>query len=165
MSTAGKTTQLQIRVSRDQKEAIARAAKRAGIDMSAYVLGRVLGAPTHRFGELMRQLDDAESRSYALAELHDLLCMLGADELRHAVAEAPPPVLATEMANYVAAMVETACVRAGVEMPAWTRSIPPLETPMFASQLESLRLHLLANSPPAFRRRNIFIDTTLGGRV
>jgi uncharacterized protein (DUF1778 family) len=35
MSTAGQPTRLQIRVSRDQKEAIARAAKRAGIDMSA----------------------------------------------------------------------------------------------------------------------------------
>ncbi len=165
MSADTKTTHLQIRVTRDQKEAIERAAKRAGIGMSAYVLTRVLGVPRQRVGELMRQLDDGDTRSYALAALHDLLCTLGADELQQAVAEAPPPTLAAEAANYVTAMVETACVRAGVEVPVWTRSIRPLDTPMFASQLESLRLHLLANSPPAFRRRNIFVDTTLGGRV
>jgi hypothetical protein len=40
-----------------------------------------------------------------------------------------------------------------------------LPQPVFGSELKALRLHLLTNSPPAFRRRNIFIDATLGDRV
>ncbi len=160
--------QLQIRVSVDQKRAIARAARRAGMAMSSYVLERVLGADERRTAELMRHLAnvaEADSRRFALAELHDMLASLSASELRRAVAEPPPAALAPETANYVAAMVEYACARRGLENPVWTRAIAPLATPMFASQLESLRLHLLTRSPPPFRRRNVFIDTSIGGRV
>jgi hypothetical protein len=52
-----------------------------------------------------------------------------------------------------------------VAVPEWTRSIPLLVEPVFGSDLKSLRLHLLTNSPPPFRSRNIFIDSTLGDRV
>jgi len=45
--------------------------------------------------------------------------------------------------------------------PGWTRAIAPLSEPMFGSELQSLRLYLLAHSPPPFRVRNIFIDSTL----
>jgi hypothetical protein len=41
----------------------------------------------------------------------------------------------------------------------------PLAEPVFASSLQSLRLHLLVLSPAPFRRRNIFIDSTLGARI
>jgi hypothetical protein len=36
---------------------------------------------------------------------------------------------------------------------------------VFGSDLQNLRLYLLTHSPPPFRRRNIFIDSTLGDRV
>jgi hypothetical protein len=36
---------------------------------------------------------------------------------------------------------------------------------VFCSSLQSLRMHLLTHSPPPFRRRNIFIDSSLGQRV
>jgi len=49
--------------------------------------------------------------------------------------------------------------------PAWTEDVPPLDEPIFGSSLQSLRLHLLTNSPPAFSRRNIFIDSNIGDRV
>ncbi len=165
MGSTAKTTQLQVRVSAEQKRVIARAAKRAGLGMSAYVLERALGVGEHRVGELMRRLGNSAERSYALAELHDVLVRLGVDELRRALGDAPLATLDPESANYAAAMIETAFVRAGIEAPAWTRASQPLITPLFGSKFESLRLHLLANSPPAFRRRSIFIDTTLGGRV
>lgn len=113
----------------------------------------------------MRRLADEPSRRFALAELHDLLAALDADELRRASASPPPQSLPPETANYVAAMVEYACAKRGIEAPAWTRTIAPLAAPAFGSQLESLRLQLLARSPPPFRRRNIYIDTSIGGRV
>jgi uncharacterized protein (DUF1778 family) len=162
---SGKTHQLQLRVSHEEKNAIQRAARRAGMDMSEFVLSRVLPAYERKVQDLLSGLKDDAARSFVLAELNDLLAHLTTEELRQAIATAPPSLLSAELSNYWAAMVEHACAARQIQPPAWTLAIALLEKPMFGSSLESLRLHLLANSPPAFRRRNIFIDTTIGGRV
>ena len=164
MANDAKTTQLQIRVSKREKLAIQGAAKRAGVDMSTYVLSRVLSAPAHRFQALI-EATAGPAPSFALAELNSLLSKLSTGELRDAVANWPLITLTPYLANYVAAMVEYACGRRGVAPPAWTRSIVPLADPIFATTLQSLRLHLLIRSPAPFRRRNIFIDSTLGARL
>ena len=163
MSTA-KSAQLQIRVSPAEKAAIRRAAQRAGMEMSAYVLARALPAPARRFQELTRACADPEGARFALAELSAWLATLGAAELQEAVASRPPP-LTHYLANYVAAMVEYACAQGGVAPPAWTREVAPLTEPVFGSALMSLRLYLLTHSPAPFRRRNIFIDASVGSRV
>jgi len=62
-------------------------------------------------------------------------------------------------------VVEHACARRAVAVPGWTRAVTPLSEPAFGSELRSLRLHLLTQSPPAFRCRNIFIDASVGERV
>jgi uncharacterized protein (DUF1778 family) len=49
MDKLAKSEQLQIRLSRQEKAAIQRAAARAGMDMSGYVLSRVLSAPAAQF--------------------------------------------------------------------------------------------------------------------
>jgi uncharacterized protein (DUF1778 family) len=160
-----KTVQLQIRVTPGEKKAIERAARNAGLGMSAYVLARALPAAAGRWREYLRRLSrDAQSR-IALAELSRWLARLSADELRDALGEAPPADLSEFQQNYVAAMVEQICATRGVPAPAWTRDVAPLRQPFFASGLASLRLHLLANSPPPFRRRNLFVDATVGAQV
>jgi len=164
MPATAKSTQLQIRVSPAEKAAIQRAARRAGMDMSAYVLARVLPAQARRFQELAEACRDPQSARFGLAELNSWLAGLGAGELQDAVA-APPPALAPYLANYVAAMVEYACAQHGIPPPAWARLVTPLAEPVFGSALTSLRLHLLTHSPPPFRRRNIFIDATVDARV
>ncbi len=164
MVNDAKTTQLQIRVSKGEKSAIQAAAKRAGLDMSTYVLSRVLSAPAARFQELI-EAAAAPEPSFALAELNSLLSKLTSGELRDAVTIWPSIKLTPYIANYVAAMVEYACGRRAMAPPAWTRSIEPLASPIFATSLQSLRLHLLIHSPAPFRRRNIFIDSTLGARL
>jgi hypothetical protein len=68
-------------------------------------------------------------------------------------------------ANQLAAMIELRAAELRVRPPAWVEQVPPLATPWFATSLVGLRLHLLCNSPPAFRRRNLFVDSTLGDRV
>lgn len=162
----GKDRQLQIRVTAAQKTAIQRAAARAGLDVSRWVLNRLLPPHRQRFGELTHALaEEAADRRYVLAELNDFITALGARELADATAEPPPPGLPPYWANYVAAMVETAANRQHVAPPAWTAAIAPLDEPMFGTPLASLRLHLLTASPPAFRRRRIFIDATVGNRV
>jgi hypothetical protein len=165
MGHSTKTAQLQIRVSAEEKLAMQRAARRAGLGLSAYVLGRVLPAVESRYQQIVEQLRDPESTRYTLAELNGLLGSLSAAELRQAVASPLSISLPLELSNYVAAMVEMACAHQEIEAPAWLRSIAPLAAPVFGTQLMSLRLYLLAHSPPPFRRRNIFIDTSIGGQV
>jgi len=164
MPAATKSGQLQIRVSPAQKAAICRAASRAGLDMSAYVLARLLPAPERRFQDLTEACADSRDGRFALAELNAWLASLGTGELQQAVAS-PPARLTPYLANYVAAMVEVACAKHGVAPPAWLREMAPLAEPVFGSALMSLRLYLLSHSPAPFRRRNIFIDASVGSRV
>jgi len=85
--------------------------------------------------------------------------------LTEAVADADLTGLDETDGNRVAAMVEHASGRRGVAPPSWTRDVLPLEAPVFATDLKSLRAHLLRVSPVAFRRRNLFVDATVGDRV
>ena len=160
-----RTEQLQIRVSPAQKKALARAARRAGLGMSAYVLARALPDQTRRWREHLRGLARDDSSRTALAGLSGWLAGLSAGEITLAVEEPPPSELSEFHANYVAAMVEQACAALRAEVPRWTRRIAPLAHPVFASDLSSLRLHLLVHSPPPFRARNLFVDTAVGGQV
>jgi len=118
-----------------------------------------------QFQDCVRDCADSASPRLALAELNTLLSGLTAGELGNAVATPPPSGLSALLANYIAAMVEYACARRAVAVPSWTRSIAPLAEPVFGSELQSLRLHLLTHSPPPFRARNIFIDSSLGDRI
>jgi Protein of unknown function (DUF1778) len=165
MTRSSKASQLQIRVSKAEKSAIRSAAERAGLDMSTYVLSRVLSLPEREFRQAVRALGGAAEASFALADINSLLSQFTAAELRDAVAAAPEPELSPFLANYVAAMVEMACEKRGVPVPAWPSRVPPLDEPRFGSTLASLRLHLLTHSPAPFRCRNIFIDSSLGAQV
>lgn len=167
MST--KSSQIQIRVSAREKAALQAFARSAGQSVSAYVLSRALPSAGLRFAELVRALGeegaDPRRRRFALAELNDLLTGLASMELQEAVRGADLRGLSPYLRNYVAAMVELASKRSGVAPPSWTREVPPLEDPVFAADLPGLRLHLLRSTPVAFKRRNIFIDATIGDRV
>lgn len=160
-----RSEQLQIRVSPAEKEAIRRAAESAGLDMSAYVLRRALPTPALRLQECISDCAGPAPASFGLAELNSLLASWTAAELRDAIAPPPVTALTPFLSNYIAAMIEQACERSSVRVPGWVRAIAPLAEPAFGSTLKSLRLHLLTHSPPAFRRRNIFIDATVGDRV
>jgi hypothetical protein len=160
-----KTGQLQIRVTRDQKASIKRLARRAGQSLSSYVLSRVLPDVRVRFSEILQALREDGERRFALAELNDLLAGLAPSEFADAVADAELEKLSPLVANYVAAMVEQAANRMGVDPPVWTAEMEPLEKPYFAVPYRRLRPHLLRTSPVAFKRRNIFVDSSVGDRV
>lgn len=164
MAAPSRTAQLQIRVTPAEKASLARAARRAGLGMSAYVLGKALPEQAAQWRARLKDLARAEGDRIALAGLSAWLAGLGASELAAAVAT-PPPRLSDYHANTVAAMVEHLCDAAGLEPPPWTRDVAPLALPAFASELTSLRLHLLAHSPAPYRRRNLFVDTPAGGQV
>ena len=163
---AGRSSQLQIRITPEQKEVLKRLSHGAGQDMSAYVLSRALPDARLRLARLLEALRDDDQPGFALAELNDLLSGLTSEELCGAVEHADLTGLTPYLRNYVAAMVELAAHRRDVPPPAWVRDVEPLETePRFATPLAGLRLHLLRAAPVPFKRRNIFIDSSIGDRV
>jgi len=113
------------------------------------------------FRNLTAQLGQG-SPTYVLAELNDLLTSADRDQFELL---ATPSISDPYLSNYVAAMVELAAHRKGVHPPAWTSDVAPLDQPVFAVPWASLRAHLLLESPIPFRRRNIFINSSIGDRV
>jgi len=162
---ATKDSQLQIRVTLAQKRAIRRQAARAGMSLSEWLLSRALPPPEQRFRELVAELAGDDDPGFAVAELLDWLDALPARDFERVTAERPDTPLSDYWANQLAATLEHAAARKDAAPPAWTREIPPLAEPAFGSELASLRLHLLLAAPPAFATRNLFVDTSVGGRV
>jgi hypothetical protein len=165
-----KTAQLQIRVAPAEKAAIERAARQAGLGMSAYVLGKLLPSRSAEWKKLLGDIARSDDKRLALAALSRWLAnndagQFAAGTIAETLEEALPAGLTDQLANTVAAMVEHVCAVAGERPPTWTREIAPLAQPFFGSGLLSLRLHLLTNAPAAFRRRNLFVDTVVGGQV
>lgn len=114
------------------------------------------------FERLTVEFAASDRISYPLAELNDLLTAATAEDIE----KLPLPAIGDAYRlNYVTAMVELAAHRTGIVPPPWTATVPPLATPVFIDPSLSLRAHLLTASPPPFRRRNIFIDSSLGDRV
>jgi len=114
------------------------------------------------FAHLAREVARTDRISYPPAELNDLLTGAGGSEVEGL---ARPEIEDPYRLNYVTAMVELAAHRTGVVPPLWTADVQPLAEPVFIDPSMKLRAHLLTASPVPFRRRNIFIDTSLGGRV
>jgi len=162
MST--KSEQLQIRLTPGEKRRLKKLAKGAGLDVSSYVLRRALPAVRLRVEELVGRLARGDDRRFVLAELSDTLFAMTASQivdLEHLDVSSLAPL----EQNYVAAMVEQTANRAQVGAPRWTTGVVPLDEPYFTTSLKSLRLHLLRASPVAFKRRNIFVDSSVGDRV
>jgi len=114
------------------------------------------------FVQLTGAVRAAARIAYPLAELNDLLTGASAED----IAALPQPSIDDPYRlNYVTAMVELAAHRAGIAPPLWTAGVEPLRAPVFIESSIALRAHLLTASPPPFRRRNIFIDSSLGDRV
>jgi hypothetical protein len=76
------------------------------------------------------------------------------------LAQEPAPIADDDRANaYYAAVAEHLALAHGLEVPSW--ALEPgrfLRKPYFPAGLESLKATLLVESPPAFRRRMIFVD-------
>lgn len=162
---ATKSRQLQIRITPAQKAALKRLARRAGTDVSSYVLSRALPPAGERFREIARSLQNGDDPRLALAELNDLLSGLLPTEFTDSVVDIDLEGATPLLRNYVAAMVEQAAYQKGKPPPSWVRDVEPLDTPYFAAPFRRLRPHLLRASPVPFKRRNLFVDSAVGDRV
>ncbi len=163
MST--KTSQLQIRISPEQKDRLKALAAQADRDVSQYVLGRVFPARSGRLQDILHTLERKADCRFELAELNDFLSDLGPSEFTASVESVDLVELSPFARNYVCALAEQAARIRGLTPPAWTKAVEPLAEPYFAAPLLSLRPHLLRVSPVPFRRRQLFVDSALGDRV
>ena len=163
----GKTAQLQIRVTPDQKRTLKRLAAEASMDLSAWILNRVLPESEERFQELVAAVARADpgDHTFALAEVADFLRELPRAEFVRAVARGPRARLELGLLNHLAAAIELAAQKRGLKAPLWTGHVAPADGPQFGSALGSVRLHLLTNAPVALRRRNLFMDASFDDRV
>ncbi len=160
-----RSAHLQIRVTPREKATLKRLARAAGRDLSGYVLARALPSSRLDFEEILRSLGEEGNQRFALAELNDFLTALAPVEFSDAVGHADVAGLSDFLGNYVAAMVEQAAHLKGVPPPPWVGRVAPLEVPHFATNLKSLRWPLLSACPVPFKRRNIFVDASVGDRV
>jgi uncharacterized protein (DUF1778 family) len=162
---ATKSQQLQIRLTPAQKTELKHLARQAGLDVSSYVLSRVLPPARARLGDILEALRRDESPRFALAALNDFLSELAPAQFGDALVEVDLRGLSPFLRNYVAAMVEQAANQKRKTPPPWVRGVPPLEEPYFAVPFRRLRAHLLRVAPVPFKRRNIFVDSAVGDRV
>jgi len=160
-----KSEQLQIRITPEQKARLKVAAAAENMSVSEWVLSALFAPDEEQFQAYLTRLARGENHKIVLADLSDFLAALEPTAFQACVGSPPSLALSPFLANYVAAMVEVAAHQKSQDPPPWTRSIPPLSEPYFGAPLKSLRLYLLASSPPPFRRRNIFIDASVGERV
>ena len=164
MKNIKKSEYLQIRVSKQEKELIKSAAQSANMDMSAWLLKRALYFKSKIFNTIISKFS-TEHNTFVLAELHDFLHDLNRNEFEMALSIKPNNKLTDFQINYTIAMIAHRANQLNTSPPDWTCHFSVLKKPYFGTNLKSLRLHLLINSPIAFKQRNIYIDSSIGDRV
>jgi len=129
----GKSTQLQIRVSPEQKDRIKKQATLAGEDVSKWVLKRLLPPEADQVQKMINRLGAGDAASFVLAEVNDFLMSLSRGALEVAIHTIDVSMLKPFESNYVAAMIEQACAEKALQPPDWVYAIAPLASPWFAS--------------------------------
>lgn len=79
---------------------------------------------------------------------------------------APPSEdLPPQMLALLACVIESLCLEAEIHVPWWCGGIPALESPYFVAEIENLKALSIMESPPYFRKRNIFVLNNFLERV
>lgn len=105
-----------------------------------------------------RETRGSQSFDPSVAEFLDEWQTMSKTDRQHAIAIEPAEIGGVKDA-YLAALAEHLAPEAGIGAPAWTEEFSRfLHQPFFAGGLESLKAILPVESPPAFRRRLIFVS-------
>jgi hypothetical protein len=154
-----RSSQLQIRITNEQKAALKRLARSAGMTVSAYVLTQALPGAGREVDRILAELPGAgDGQRSLLADLETLVLGCSPEDFGEALADVALEGFPPTLANQVAAMVEDAAHLKGVDPPPWVDEVPPLDRPRFGWPLSSLRPHQLRVTPVPYKRRQIFFD-------
>jgi uncharacterized protein (DUF1778 family) len=160
-----KTQQLQIRVSAAQKALLKKRAAAAGLDLSTFVLRRVLLDSEAQLEELLALLADEHEPRATLARIGGLLGALDSASFRELTAAIDVSRLTPFHQNYLAAMVEYRADQLGLPAPRWTKGVGALGEPYFPAGTDQVRTYLLRAAPIVFKRRNLFVDASVGDHL
>jgi hypothetical protein len=153
---AGRTSQLQIRVSLEQKAALKRLAAAAGQNVSQYVLARSLPRSQDAIARGLDELRRGGDSRSGLAAVASALAGLGPEDLETSLASWSAVGMTPLTQNRLAALVEDLSSTRGIDPPLWVEAVPPLQRPHFRWSLDSLRSYQLRSTPAAYKRRNLF---------
>lgn len=161
-----KSSWIQIRVSPEEKERLRVLASAANMDLSTFVLSRATGPNEGEFNSLIAWMLRTPDSHVPYAEFVDYLRTLPA---ARGAEIAEPPLRFSELTplhqNEVCAFIEHRALLWGVHPPAWVLSVPSLERPHYAGNLMNLRPYHLVVAPVVYRRRNLFVEHGLMGRL
>ena len=152
----GRTSQLQIRVSPEQKVALKRLAAAAGQNVSQYVLSRALPRSADDLARALDELRRGGDARSGLQTVARVLSGLGREDLEMSLASWGVVGMSPLTLNRVVAFVEDLTATRGIDPPPWTATVPPLPRPHFRWSLDSLRPHQLRHTRAAYKRRNLF---------
>jgi hypothetical protein len=160
-----KTDYIQIRISKKEKEHFIKLARWKKLSLSGWILDRIRAEiPPIEINELYSKLKHASDSSYIFALLNDYFIKINEYQWANLVTQKPEN-LDSENLCYLASMIERTAELRGFKIPDWVKNVDSLWIPYFGSNVKKLRLHLLVNSPVSFKKRNIFIDSSIGERV
>lgn len=160
-----KTQQLQIRVSAAQKALLKRRAAAAGLDVSTFVLRRVLVDTEAQLEDLLVALAAEREPRATLARVGGLLASLDSASFRDLTMALDVSRLTAFHQNYLAAMIEHRSSQLGMAAPAWTLRVPVLDEPYFPAGTDRLRPYLMREAPVVYKRRNLFVDAGVGDHL
>jgi len=155
----GRTAQLQIRVTPEEKAALKRLAARVGQNVSTYVLSRALPAPDP-LDRVLKELAEGRDPWDGAAELAGLISEQEPESAARLLEHVSLTGLTPLAQNLVAGLAEDVARAAGMGPPSWTIGVPPLPGPHFRWPLLSLRPEQLRRTRVALKRRNAF-DSSL----
>ncbi len=160
-----KSEHLQIRITAEAKKKLFQLAKVNNMTLSEWILSKLsIENSPYTIQSIYEELSKKHNQAFAYVQLHDLL-MKVSPQLWDDFVSIRPHNLECETMAYTASMIERAAQMRGLTQPPWIREVETCSPPYFATNLQTLRLYLLINSPVAFRKRNIFIDSSTGDRV
>lgn len=159
-----KDTHIQIRLSSTQKKVVEKNAKTQGLSISQYLLNLIEKDSSFdkKLTIIINEILKNGLDPYLLSEFSILVLDLSNNDLLKLVEKPFSSNCNGLSLNYLLATLETELKRRNLELPEWFGNIKSLKEPWFGTNLKSLRGFLLLNSPLAFRRRNIFIDSLIG---
>lgn len=116
----------------------------------------------------IRQLGPDEPRDawVCIRDFLDDWYAADAEAHRQMLGAVPPPTGDSRFDAYLAALAEHFAVTEGLPVPPWSQTTNRfLDEWWFPTQFKSLHAMALVESPAAFRRRGVFIDSTAFMRV
>lgn len=137
------------------------------MDISAYLLSKAgldLRAKWDGLAGDLERADD-EKISYVWAAIIDFLTPLSRQDFQDLFANEPAWSLSDFKENYLVGLIERVAQNLNIPAPNWALDVNPLADPYFPEEHPKLRVYLMLHGDPIFRRRNIFIDSSIGGRV